>query len=156
MWTLSHIPFWWNLISLLPSTLSLPFVTSWLKNTTPGIIVHLVMNGLDFVVILLGILGVGARGGMTCRPRGRWPCLRPKAGRQLRNSDLTGNLAVEIRMQRDEIMTLCDREVLPAASCLFGAREGGFELVPGFEGCANLVYQYERDGQPLILQPGSR
>ena len=60
LWTLFHAPFWWNLISLLPSTLSLSFVASRLRNTTPGIIVHLTLNGLGFVMILLGILGVGS------------------------------------------------------------------------------------------------
>lgn len=60
LWTLFHAPFWWNLFSLLPSTLSLPFVTSRLKNTTPGIIVHFAMNGLGYVMILLGILGLGS------------------------------------------------------------------------------------------------
>ena len=60
LWTLFHIPFWWNLISLLPSTLSLSFVASRLKNTTPGIIAHFVLNGLGFVMILLGILGIGS------------------------------------------------------------------------------------------------
>jgi len=58
LWTLFHIPFWWNLISLLPSTLSLSFVTSRLRNTTPGIIAHLLLNGLGFVMIILGVLGV--------------------------------------------------------------------------------------------------
>lgn len=61
LWTLFHAPLWWNLISLLPSMLSLSFLASRLKNTTPGIIVHLVMNGLGYVVVLLGILGVGTR-----------------------------------------------------------------------------------------------
>jgi membrane protease YdiL (CAAX protease family) len=60
LWTLFHAPFWWNLLSLVPSTLSLSFVTSRLKNTTPGSIVHSAMNGLGYVMILLGILGVGS------------------------------------------------------------------------------------------------
>jgi len=60
LWTLFHAPFWWNLLALLLSTLSLSFVTSRLKNTTPGIIVHFVMNGLGYVMILFGILGMGA------------------------------------------------------------------------------------------------
>ena len=59
IWTLFHIPFWWNLIALLPSTLSLSFVASRLKNTTPGIVVHLVLNGLGYIVMVLGILGIG-------------------------------------------------------------------------------------------------
>jgi membrane protease YdiL (CAAX protease family) len=60
LWTLFHVPFWWNLIALLPSTLSLAFVTSRLRNTTPGIVAHLVLNGLGMVGIVLGVLGVGA------------------------------------------------------------------------------------------------
>jgi len=59
LWTLFHAPFWWNLVALLPSTLSVSFVASRLKNTTPGIIVHFVMNGLGYVMILLGIVGLG-------------------------------------------------------------------------------------------------
>lgn len=59
LWTLFHIPFWWNLIALLPSTLSLSFVTSRLKNTTPGIIAHFSLNGLAVVMIFLGVLGAG-------------------------------------------------------------------------------------------------
>jgi membrane protease YdiL (CAAX protease family) len=58
LWTLFHAPFWWNLVSLLPSTLSLSFVTSRLKNTTPGLIVHFIQNGLGYVIVLLGILGL--------------------------------------------------------------------------------------------------
>jgi membrane protease YdiL (CAAX protease family) len=60
LWTLFHAPMWWNLVALLPSTLSLSFVASRTKNTTPGIVVHLVMNGLGFLITLLGILGLGA------------------------------------------------------------------------------------------------
>jgi len=57
LWTFFHLPFWWNLLAMLPSTLSLPYVASRLKNTTPGIIAHFTMNGLGFVMILLGVLG---------------------------------------------------------------------------------------------------
>jgi len=60
LWTLFHTPFWWNLPSLLPSTLSLSFVAFRMKNTTPGIVVHLFNNGLGFVTILLGVVGLGA------------------------------------------------------------------------------------------------
>ncbi len=59
LWTLFHAPFWWNLITILPSTLSLSFVTSRLKNTTPGIIAHFCMNGLGFLLILGAVLGIG-------------------------------------------------------------------------------------------------
>jgi membrane protease YdiL (CAAX protease family) len=60
LWTLFHAPMWWNLVALLPSTLSLSFVASRTRNTTPGLIAHLVMNGLGFLLTLLGVLGMGA------------------------------------------------------------------------------------------------
>jgi len=59
LWTLFHLPFWWNLIAILPSTLSLSYVAQRTQNSTPGIIVHSVMNGLGFVMILIGIVGGG-------------------------------------------------------------------------------------------------
>lgn len=59
LWTLFHLPFWWNLILLLPSTFSLSYITSRHKNTTPGIIAHSLMNGLGIIPIILGVLGVG-------------------------------------------------------------------------------------------------
>ena len=60
LWALFHLPFWWNVPVLLPSTLSLSFVVSKLKKATPGIIAHAAMNGLGSVTILLGVLDVGA------------------------------------------------------------------------------------------------
>ena len=55
-------------------------------------------------------------------------------------------------MQREEIIRICDREVLDTASRLFGIRKGALTLVAGYEGCANLVCEYKRDGQPFILR----
>ncbi len=55
-------------------------------------------------------------------------------------------------MQREEILKICDREVLGTASRLFGIRKDALKLVAGYEGCANLVYEYKRDGQPFILR----
>jgi membrane protease YdiL (CAAX protease family) len=60
LWTLFHVPFWWNLVALIPSTFSLSFVASRLRNTTPAILVHFALNGLGYIVILLGVLGVAA------------------------------------------------------------------------------------------------
>ena len=60
LWPLFHVPMWWNLIALLPSTLSLAYVTSRLRNTTPGIIAHFVFNGLNLILITLAILGFGS------------------------------------------------------------------------------------------------
>jgi Ser/Thr protein kinase RdoA (MazF antagonist) len=55
-------------------------------------------------------------------------------------------------MQRHEIVDICDREVLDTASRLYGARKDALTLVAGYEGWANLVYEYTRDGQPYILR----
>ena len=58
--TLFHLPFWWNLIALLPCTLSVSYVVSKTKNSTPGLVAHFVQNGLAVVLVLLGVLGVGS------------------------------------------------------------------------------------------------
>ena len=55
-------------------------------------------------------------------------------------------------MQREEIISICDREVLDTASRLFDIRRDALKLVAGFEGCANLVYECKRDGQPCVLR----
>ena len=55
-------------------------------------------------------------------------------------------------MQREESLKVCDREVLGTASRLLGVRKDALKLVAGYEGCANLVYEYKRDGQPFILR----
>ena len=56
-WTLFH-SFWkWNLIAILPGAVALSFVTSRLKNTTPGIVAHWAENALGLVAILLGVTG---------------------------------------------------------------------------------------------------
>ena len=49
-------------------------------------------------------------------------------------------------------MAANEGEVLDFSSRLFGVRSDAFTLVAGYEGCANLVYEYERDGQPTILR----
>jgi len=55
-------------------------------------------------------------------------------------------------MQREEILSISNREVLGAAASLFGLKKEALQLVPGYEGCANLVYEYEHEGQPGILR----
>ena len=55
-------------------------------------------------------------------------------------------------MDRAEITRICERDVLEPAARLFGTskeRVGKFE---DSEGCANLVYYYDRDGQQRILR----
>ena len=55
-------------------------------------------------------------------------------------------------MQREEIISIFEREILDTAARLFGGKKDTFILFPDSEGCANLVYEYERDGQPGILR----
>jgi Ser/Thr protein kinase RdoA (MazF antagonist) len=55
-------------------------------------------------------------------------------------------------VQRDELVWICDREVLHQAPRLFSISKDALTLVAGYEGCANLVYEYERGGQPFILR----
>lgn len=55
-------------------------------------------------------------------------------------------------MQREEIINICDREILDTASRLFDIKKDTLNLIAGYEGCANLVYDCSRDGQPCILR----
>ncbi|NJD58076.1 MAG: hypothetical protein FIA98_01600 [Anaerolineae bacterium] len=55
-------------------------------------------------------------------------------------------------MQREEIISICDQEILYTASQLFGVKMDALKLFAGSEGCANLVYEYEHEGQPSILR----
>jgi membrane protease YdiL (CAAX protease family) len=57
LWAFFHIFKWWDVLNLLPICLALSFVCSRLKNTTPGIVIHSVTNGVALVLLLLGILG---------------------------------------------------------------------------------------------------
>jgi Ser/Thr protein kinase RdoA (MazF antagonist) len=55
-------------------------------------------------------------------------------------------------MQREEIIGICNREVLGTASQLFGIEGEPLKAFASYEGCENLVYEYERDGRPFILR----
>jgi Ser/Thr protein kinase RdoA (MazF antagonist) len=55
-------------------------------------------------------------------------------------------------MNRDEVTTLCEHEVLEPAARLFGTTKEALHKFDDSEGCANLVYQYELDSQPRILR----
>jgi Ser/Thr protein kinase RdoA (MazF antagonist) len=57
-----------------------------------------------------------------------------------------------IDITREDIVALCDREVLGKAARLFGTSKEALRTYASYEGCANLVYDYERDGRPLILR----
>ena len=55
-------------------------------------------------------------------------------------------------LSRSEIIQICERDVLDSTARLFGTAKEHLGKFDDYEGCANLVYQYERDGQPLILR----
>lgn len=55
-------------------------------------------------------------------------------------------------MNRAAITNLCEREVLPKAARLYGTSVGLLSKFPDTEGCANLVYQYEREIQSRVLR----
>jgi Ser/Thr protein kinase RdoA (MazF antagonist) len=55
-------------------------------------------------------------------------------------------------MQRDEVVSLCENKVLDRAARLFDTQKEQVKVFDSYEGCANLVYEYERVGQPMILR----
>jgi len=55
-------------------------------------------------------------------------------------------------MTRDEIVEVCEREVLERAARLFGTSKNQLSRIGDYEGCANLVYEYPRDGQAHMLR----
>lgn len=55
-------------------------------------------------------------------------------------------------MQREEIIEICNREVLKTASELFNTQKETLQVFSGYEGAANLVFEYELDGVPMILR----
>jgi Ser/Thr protein kinase RdoA (MazF antagonist) len=59
---------------------------------------------------------------------------------------------MEDDVTRGEITALCKSEVLGPAAALFGATQDALRLYDPYEGCQNLVYDYERDGRPMILR----
>jgi len=55
-------------------------------------------------------------------------------------------------MNRAEIVQICEKDVLYTATSLFGTSKVRLNKFDDYEGCANLVYQYESDGQLKILR----
>ena len=55
-------------------------------------------------------------------------------------------------MNRNEIVQLCENKALEPAARLFGVSKDQLGKFDDYEGCANLVYQYESDGHPRILR----
>ena len=58
MWTLLHVFKWWQMLALLPGALALSFVVQRFQNTWPGIIAHLLTNGIGMTGVILVIIGL--------------------------------------------------------------------------------------------------
>lgn len=54
--------------------------------------------------------------------------------------------------ERSSIAQLCERAVLDIAARLFGTSKDQLGKFDDYEGCANLVYHYEREGQARVLR----
>ena len=57
MWNVFHVFKWWDLLPLLPITLGLSYTAYRFKNTTPGIVIHYLVNGIGLLPLALGALG---------------------------------------------------------------------------------------------------
>jgi len=55
-------------------------------------------------------------------------------------------------MDRNEIAKICEFDVLETAARMFGTSKDRLGKFDDYEGCANLVYQYECDGQQRVLR----
>ena len=55
-------------------------------------------------------------------------------------------------MNRDAITQVCEQEVLEPAARLFATSREALGKFNDYEGCTNLVYHYESQGQPRILR----
>jgi Ser/Thr protein kinase RdoA (MazF antagonist) len=55
-------------------------------------------------------------------------------------------------MEREEIVRLCEREVMGQAATLFGTQKDALRVYESYVGCANLVYEYMLGSQPMILR----
>jgi len=55
-------------------------------------------------------------------------------------------------MNRNKIVQICEKDVLATVAGLFGTSKDYLKIFDDYEGCANLVYQYETDGQQRILR----
>jgi membrane protease YdiL (CAAX protease family) len=58
MWAGFHVFKWWDVLNLVPICLGISLMVSRLKNTTPGIIVHFIVNGIGWVIVVLGAVGM--------------------------------------------------------------------------------------------------
>ena len=58
LWAFFHAFKWWSVPFMLLTTWIIPFIAQRLKNTAPGIIIHLILNSLGIIIELAGLLGI--------------------------------------------------------------------------------------------------
>jgi membrane protease YdiL (CAAX protease family) len=63
LWAFYHIFKWWVVPGMLITCLVIPFITQRLKNTTPGLIIHFVLNALGSIAIVVTLLMQLIQGG---------------------------------------------------------------------------------------------
>ena len=56
LWTLFHSYKYWDLLNLLPLSIGLTFAVLLLDNSSAGLLMHFISNGVGLVPILLGVL----------------------------------------------------------------------------------------------------
>jgi len=61
LWTFFHGFKYWDLLNLLPLSFGLTFAVLYLNNSSAGLVMHFVSNGVGLVPILLGVLDIGAK-----------------------------------------------------------------------------------------------
>lgn len=57
LWTLFHVFKYWSLPVLLPVCLVIPYMAQKLKNNTPGLWAHFIINGSMLIPLTLAVLG---------------------------------------------------------------------------------------------------
>ena len=69
---------------------------------------------------------------------------------------LDGRYNLNGNMERSKIVALWNKHGLDQAAGKYGISCSDLHLVPGYLGCQNIVYDYARDGQKLILRVSYR
>jgi len=59
-------------------------------------------------------------------------------------------------VRKEEFRAIFERDLLDTACHLYGFHQDELELIPGYEGCANLVYKYSKNEQIYFLRLSCR
>jgi membrane protease YdiL (CAAX protease family) len=57
LWAVFHVFKWWNVLALIPVTLILSYVVVRLRNTTVGLVLHFLFNGLILIPLTIAVMG---------------------------------------------------------------------------------------------------